>query len=601
MKNRQLYRKDERFLRVLRTDKERVLVIDCVKRTSVPKWIELSEMEGFAECSEEELLEATGKVFAEMSELSEKQIAVMNERYAMVSGMVAYVGNDVLRNEAIEMAVEEHKIGKQSIKRYLCDYLAFNNKMALAPKIRAERELTDDEKNMRWSLNKFYYNINKNSLKNAYLLMLRHKYCDKEGKLVEKYPSYSQYRYFFRKTKNLQKLYITREGMSAYQRNFRPLLGENVQAFAPDIGYVMLDSTVCDIYLVNETGDVVGRPNLTIGVDTYSGMCVAYSLTWQGGMYSLRNLILNMISDKVEHCRRLGIEIKKEDWNVSELPTVFITDKGSEYRSENFEQITELGIKVINLKSYRPELKGPVEKCFDCIQSAYKKYLQGKGIVEKDYLERGRHDYRKDASLTLEQFEKVVLHCILFYNTKRIVNNFPFSEEMLEENISPYSNAIWNYQKEQGAELITVSEDKLIKTLLPRTVGKFKRNGLNVNGLRYKNENYNEHYLEGNEVNVAYSPDNVGRVWLIENGCYVEFKLIETRFKEKELEEVNEIKSKQKELCKSEKERMTQAEIDLAESILLIREQARNTKPKTINNIRENRKKEEKRTHKEFI
>ena len=167
MKNRQLYRKDERFLRVLRTDKERVLVIDCVKKT-VPKWIELSEMKDFTECEESELLEATGTVFAEMEELSEKQIAVMNERYTMVSGLVAFVGNDTLRNEAIAFAVEEHKIGKQSIKKYLCEFLAFNTKMALVPKIRAKRELTDDEKNMRWSLNKFYYSMNKNSLKTAY-------------------------------------------------------------------------------------------------------------------------------------------------------------------------------------------------------------------------------------------------------------------------------------------------------------------------------------------------------------------------------------------------------------------------------------------------
>ena len=84
------------------------------------------------------------------------------------------------------------------------------------------------------------------------------KYCDAEGKLLENYPSYYQFRYFFRKTKNQQKFYISREGLAVYQRDYRPLLGEGVREYAPCIGIAMLDSTVCDIYLVNEANQIVG-------------------------------------------------------------------------------------------------------------------------------------------------------------------------------------------------------------------------------------------------------------------------------------------------------------------------------------------------------
>ena len=113
----------------------------------------------------------------------------------------------------------------------------------------------------------------------------------------------------------------------------------------------------------------------------------------------------------------------------------------------------------------------------------------------------------------MEQFEKVLIHCILFYNSKRILKDFPFSEEMLSEHIRPYSNTIWNMQKEQGTELISVNKEELVKVLLPRTNGKFKRNGLLVNGLRYKNDNYNEAYLQGKEVVVAYNADDVSQVY----------------------------------------------------------------------------------------
>ena len=72
------------------------------------------------------------------------------------------------------------------------------------------------------------------------------------------------------------------------------------------------------------------------------------------------------------------------------MPGVMITDKGSEYISENFEQITELGIRLIDLPSYRPELKGSVEKFFDLIQNSFKTVLKGKGVIEPDF-KKGAH------------------------------------------------------------------------------------------------------------------------------------------------------------------------------------------------------------------
>ena len=87
--------------------------------------------------------------------------------------------------------------------------------------------------------------------------------------------------------------------------------------------------------------------------------------------------MLNIISDKVSWCSRFGISIHREDWDCSMLPATFITDMGSEYTSENFEQIAELGVKVVNLPSYRPELKGLIEKFFDLVQENYKKHLPG--------------------------------------------------------------------------------------------------------------------------------------------------------------------------------------------------------------------------------
>lgn len=106
--------------------------------------------------------------------------------------------------------------------------------------------------------------------------------------------------------------------------------------------------------------------------------------------------MLNIIADKVSWCQKLGISVQRGDRDCDMLPATFITDMGSECTSGNFDQIAELGVKVVNLPSYRPELKGLIEKFFDLVQESYKKHLKGKGVIEPDYQERGAHDYRED-------------------------------------------------------------------------------------------------------------------------------------------------------------------------------------------------------------
>ena len=426
---------------------------------------------------------------------------------------------------------------------------------------------------MRWALNKYFYTSRENSLKTAYLYLLKEKYLDKEGKLKEDHPSFYQFRYFYRKTRSEQNFLISRKGLTDYQRNHRPLLGEGIHEYAPNIGTAMLDSTICDIYLVDENGKLLGRPILTACVDAYSQLCCGFALTWQGGMTSLRELMNNVTTNKADYCKKYGIMINQEDWDCDQLPGVMVTDRGMEYCSENFEQLSELGITIINLPSYRPELKGIVEKFFDLVQSYYKPYLKGKGVIEADYQQRGAHDYRLDACLTLEDFRRVILRCIVHYR----LSSVSYTQDMLDKGIKPYPNELWNYgRKQAGANLILVDKETLEMALLPRTTGQFSRRGLLVNGLRYKKDDYTEYYLKGEKCVVSYNPDDVSNVWLVENGKYTRFDLIESRFQSKSLDEIESMKdeiesmkSRIKELVNND-DQYLQAEIDLSKHITAI-------------------------------
>ena len=256
--------------RVLAVEESSVLLIDCMKK-NMPRWYKVDEIRGYEICSEEELREETEMVLEKEEDLNPKQRCVAHARFTVVAGILPFLSDDNMRATVIRKVAEQKGISVQTVRHYLCQYLVYQSISALIPKERtvSEKELTRDEKNFRWALNKYYFTRHKNSLKTAYTYMLKERYCDGEGKLLSEYPSYNQFRYFYSKYKTMQNALISRNGIKDYQRNHRPLLGDGVQEFAPNIGTGMVDATICDIYLVDGAGNLVGRPVLTILTDSF--------------------------------------------------------------------------------------------------------------------------------------------------------------------------------------------------------------------------------------------------------------------------------------------------------------------------------------------
>jgi len=108
-------------------------------------------------------------------------------------------------------------------------------------------------------------------------------------------------------------------------------------------------------------------------------------------------------------------------------------------------------------------------------------------------------------------------------------------------------------------------------------------------------------YLKGGTVTVAYNPDDVTKVYLIENGDYVPFELIESRFRGKEISEVREMKAEQRKIVRAVAEENLQAQISLADNITAIANSVARTKGAIIKDVRKNRELEERKTHIDFM
>lgn len=580
------------------SDDGMILVINCT-HIGAPTYVREDDLNGAVSVSEQDMRTETNRMIPECLEPRLEQAC--NRRYARISPALMYLTNERKRYSILAEAASELHLSRRRLKDDLNLYLAYQTKAVFAPPLRSKTELNADQRNMRWAINKYYYTRYGKSITSTYVMMLKERYCDTTGNLLPHHPSIHQFRYFFRRTRKLQTEFITRGGLKAYQMNHRPLLGSGVQQFAPFVGVGMLDSTVCDIYLSDGAGNVVGRPLLTVCVDAHTSMCTAYSLTWEGGIYSVRNMLLNSVSNKVDICNQLGINIRKSDWDCDSLMGTYVTDQGTEYTSNNFAQLTELGVSIVNLPAFRAELKGPVEKLFNLVQEAYKSHLKGHGVIESDFQRRGGHDYRKDARLTLRDFEIIVVHTIIYYNTQRVLGSYPYTRDMLTKKIAPHASSLWNYGKAIRADgLISISKASLMLVLLPRTKGRFSRKGLVVNGLRYHCNGFTEQYLRGDEVIVAYNPDNASSVYVVKY-AYREFTLIDSRYSDMSFEDKDRFIKDVRAYVKSFQQEAIQGRIDLANHIETIVANTGRNKAGNIQNIRSTRLIERVGTHKDFI
>lgn len=606
MKKNKLLKKDDYIVRILAEEGTEVLYIPCHgMKGTMPRWCAASKFEDYVSCTENELLELHGMEIVSEEELEPRERNDARQRYTIIAPVLGCLEDEKIRAQMIERTAKEHGITNQTVRNYLKGYLTYNSISALVRKHRTTKEkpMTEDEKNIRYAVNKYVYSRKKHSLNTAYKLMLKEKYTDSNGVLVEEYPSFNQFRYWYAKNKKYMSYYISREGKTGFMKDNRVLVGDNVQKFAAAPGAAaMADSTIVDLYIVSDDRTkVVGRPVLTALIDGYSYLCLGYSLGLEGGEYSLQSLMINVVTNKKEHCHKFGIGITGDEW-PSVLPGCIVTDKGSDYAGNTYGQLAELGVKIINLEAYRPDEKGVVEKFFDIIQGFFKPHLKGAGVVAEEYLERGSYfaDYKEKSCLTLQEFETVLIRCIIHYNSRRIIKNFPFTEKMLEIGVKPYSNSIWQYGIEnlRGCNVLqNITKEQIILTLLPRTEGSFTRFGLKVNGLRYFCEGFFERCLKGGKTIVAYDRADVSCVWIYEDKKYTRFDLIESRYQGKDLEAVLAMKKRQNEIIGQEQEQSIQSEINLVSHIQTIKQNAMTETKPDVKNIRGTREEERKKRH----
>jgi len=560
------------FFRVLKIKDEKVVLINVSKLT-LPFWGETANYQALKIVIEEEMLIAMGMVIPEEEELSEKDKTIMWSRYKIIAPLMDCYEDKRIRNRTIDEIAKNENVNRRTIERYLILYLAYQNISALVPNNK-QKELSEAQvqmqSNFRYALNKWYYSTKRFGLKLTYEKMLESRYTTQDGLLVEDIPTYRQFYYYYQTHNKKVNEICSREGKAYFNRNCKPLIHNGVEEIAHyPCEIYFLDTQTIDIYLVSDDNpSVSARACIIAAIDAYSSMPAGYVLDWNSDSFSIKKLFENIITSKKEFCRSKGIEIEEEQWPLARLPSKIYTDRGHEFTTEMVAQLSELNVEVVVLDAFAPQDKSKVERWFGVVQDTWKQLLIDKGVVQKEYT-RGQQNPRKYASLTLYQFEKILLKSILYYINDHVLEEYPYTPEMVRKQISPTTLGIYNYGiSALNVQSRQISLEQLQLTMLPRVVGRFTRKGLKVGKLYYRNDDFIEDFLKAKRTElVAVDENDINKVYLVLEGEYIPFELIATRYKNFTLQEFEEIKKSERGLIKGAKQNDLQAKVNLISEI----------------------------------
>ncbi|MCX6839507.1 MAG: hypothetical protein NTX35_17100 [Verrucomicrobia bacterium] len=302
--------------------------------------------------------------------------------------------------------------------------------------------------------------------------------------------SLTAYRYWLHKLVGREQILRGLHGDQWFELNGRGLLGgAMLLAFGPAHTYE-IDATVLDLYVVSRINRnyVIGRPIVYHVMDRYSKMFVGLHVSFDGPNFeSACGALLNAFEDKVEFCKRYGIQIKHGDWPCNVICGELIAD-GGELRGALIEGgIGDLKFGMSTLPAYRGDLKSLVEKSFHISKETSVKFIPGRTL--KNVAERDQKHPSKLAVLDIDQLMKILITDILWFNNEKPLASMPEDLELHAVMHSGSPRDVWNWgMVNRTGAVRAVGIDILRAALLPIAKAAVTKKGVSFNGKNYIGE-----------------------------------------------------------------------------------------------------------------
>jgi hypothetical protein len=335
-------------------------------------------------------------------------------------------------------------------------------------------------------------------------------------------PSRNQFYYWHSKYKDATTEAKKRKSLKRYNLENRGGTGRTETHLYGPCALSQIDATIADVFLVRQDDRkaIVGRPTVYFLIDAYSHMVTGVHVSLEKPSWEEATLVLlNSLEDKVEFCKRYGLDITAEQWPCQHLPNAIIGDRGEMEGYAVEKIINSLGITIQNTPPYRGDLKGIVESHFKVMNYSYASLP---GHVEKDFGGRCTQDYRLDAVLDINQFTNILIRCVLFHNNVHYMDRYSKTFQMRQHGVKPIALELWTFGMRYRSGIHRVlSIEKVRYELLSQGTASITRTGILFNQMYYtcdqaENEKwFDKARTEGREkISISYDPRNMAYIYI---------------------------------------------------------------------------------------
>ena len=249
------------------------------------------------------------------------------------------------------------------------------------------------------------------------------------------------------------------------------------------------DHTRVDLLLVDQLGELIGRPWLTTVVDTYSRCIMGINLGFDAPSSGVVALALRHAILPKQYGSEYGLY---EEWGTYGKPEHFYTDGGKDFRSNHLQQIgVQLGM-ACHLRD-RPSEGGIVERPFGTFNTDLFSTLPG--YTGSNVQERPEQA-EKEACITLRELERLLVRYIV---------------DKYNQSIDARLGDQTRCQRWEAGLIVApnlISEEELRICLMKQTRRSIYRGGyLQFENLSYRGENLAGY--AGENVVLRYDPKDI--------------------------------------------------------------------------------------------
>ncbi|ACK69432.1 Transposase-like Mu [Gloeothece citriformis PCC 7424] len=254
------------------------------------------------------------------------------------------------------------------------------------------------------------------------------------------------------------------------------------------------DHTRVDVLLVDQHGELIGRPWLTTVIDSYSRCIMGVNLGFDAPSSQVVALALRHAILPKKYAQEYKLNCEWGSWGK---PQYLYTDGGKDFRSNH---LLEIGVQLgfIPQLRDRPSEGGIVERPFKTFNQSLFSTLPG--YTGSNVQERPK-DAEKDAQLTLRELEQLVVRFIVDQYNQRIDARMGDQTRFQR----------WEAGLMKEPEVFNERElDICLMKVTRRTV---QRGGY----LQFENVMYRGEYLEGyagETVTLRYDPRDITTLWV---------------------------------------------------------------------------------------